>query len=136
MLQDETARERITNWAEFAAATVAGLRRQSGRFPDDRQLAALIDDLRATDLDVARWWDDHAVRDYASVTKRIRHPAAGPLVFEVEIVNAPHEPEQHLVVYTAQPDSATERLLPILASWDARSPTPPPWRSAGDVGGS
>ena len=116
---DLAARERITNWSDFAAASVAGLRRQAGRRPHDRVLAALIDELRHADADVARWWDDHTVRDYAGVAKRISHPAAAPLFFDVEIVSAPHEPDQHLVVYTAQPDSPTARVLPLLASWDA-----------------
>lgn len=62
---------------------------------------------------------------YASVTKHIRHPAAGDLSFDIEIVVAPHETDQWLVVYTAQPDSATARLLPILASWDVDTAAPP-----------
>ena len=119
LLLQPAARDRITNWADFASASVAGLRRQAGRHPDDRVLAALIDELRAFDQDVSRWWDDHTVRDYAGVAKRIHHPTAGPLTFDVEIVRAPHEPDQHLVVYTAQPDSATARILPMLASWEA-----------------
>jgi hypothetical protein len=97
---------------------VAALRRESGRRPDDSGVLALVEELRAADQDVARWWDDHTVRDYASVAKRIAHPAAGILSFDIEIVVAPHEPNQRLVVYTAQPDSPTARLLPILASWD------------------
>ena len=118
LLIEPAARERITNWADFASSSVAGLRRQAGRHPDDRALAALIEELRSADHDVARWWDDHTVRDYAGVAKRIHHPTAGPLTFDVEIVLAPHEPDQHLVVYTVQPDSATARILPLLASWE------------------
>ena len=125
LFQDPVARERIVNWSDFASASVAGLRREAGRHPDDRQLRELIDELRATDPDVARWWDDHAVRDYASVPKRIQHPTAGPLSFDVEIVGAPYELDQHLVVYTTQPDSPTANVLPLLASWSANVTTPP-----------
>ncbi|MGW3691893.1 MmyB family transcriptional regulator [Streptomyces sp. NPDC005125] len=95
------------------------MRREIARRPYDNRLTALVDDLRATDEDVARWWDDHTVRDYASVTKRVEHPTAGPMSFNIEIVCAPHEPDQRLIVYTAEPDSPTARLLPILASWNA-----------------
>jgi hypothetical protein len=95
------------------------LRREAGRFPHDRKLSALIDELRTSDDDVARWWEDHMVRDYASVAKRIEHPTAGVLAFDIEIVSAPHEPDQTLVVHTVRRDSPTARLLPILASWDA-----------------
>jgi transcriptional regulator with XRE-family HTH domain len=121
LFQDPTARERVVNWPDFAAAAVAALRRESGRRPEDPGLWALVDELRTTDPDVARWWDDHTVRDYASVTKKIAHPEAGLLSFDIEIVLAPHEPDQRLVVYTAQPDSPTARMLPILASWGTDS---------------
>jgi transcriptional regulator with XRE-family HTH domain len=53
------------------------------------------------------------------ITARIAHPTAGTLSFDIEIVAAPHEPEQRLVVYTAEPDSLTARVLPILASWES-----------------
>ncbi|POX57861.1 transcriptional regulator [Streptomyces sp. Ru62] len=119
MFQDPTARERIVNWCDFASATVATMRRETARRPHDHRLTALMDELRTTDRDVAQWWDDHTVRDYASVNKRIQHPTAGPMSFDIEIVCAPHEPDQRLVVYTTEPDSPTARVLPILASWNA-----------------
>lgn len=118
LLLDRLARDRIENWADFASASVAALRREAARHPDDRRLRDLIEDLRAADSDVARWWDDHRVRDYTSVAKRISHPEAGLLSFDIEIVRAPHDPDQHLVVYTAQPDSRTAQLLPLLRGWD------------------
>lgn len=114
---DPLARQRIRNRAEFASSAMAALRRETARRPHDRRLAGLVADLRRTDPDAARWWDDHAVRDYVSVAKRIDHPTAGPLEFDIEVVTAPHDPDQRLVVYTAQPDSPTARLLPLLASW-------------------
>lgn len=117
LLLDPTARELIVNWVDFAQLMVAALRRESGRRPHDRQLATLVAEVRAADPDVDRWWDDHAVRDYASATKRIQHPAAGDLSFDIEIVAGPNDPDQRLVVYTVQPDSPTARVLPMLASW-------------------
>ena len=117
LFQDPDARARIVNWAHFAASSIGALRRETGRRPHDRLLTALIDDLCGTDPDAARWWADHTVRDHASVAKRIDHPTAGVLSFDIEIVGAPHDPDQRLVVYTVEPDSPTSRLLPILASW-------------------
>lgn len=116
---DPAARVRITNWADFAAATVGGMRYELGRHPDDRRFAAQIAGLRRRDPDVARWWDDQRVTFRTSVTKRIAHPAAGPLVFGIESVAGPQDPEQLLVVYTVEPDSPTARLLPLLAGWGA-----------------
>ncbi len=114
---DPMARERVVNWKVFAQACVGALRHEHGRRPDDGKRRDLVEELRAADVDVRRWWDDHSVRDYASVSKRIRHPDAGDLSFDIEILMAPQDPDQRLVVYTAEPDSATARLLPILATW-------------------
>lgn len=122
---DPVARERIVNWEVFAQASVGALRRESGRHPGDARLRRLVAEVSAADDDVARWWDDQGVRDYASVAKRIRHPALGDLEFGIEIVTGPADPEQRLVVYTVEAGSETARTLPILASWEAdRQPAP------------
>jgi len=113
---DPLARRRIINWADFAAASVGAMRLEAGRYPHDRQLTALIDELRASDADVGRWWDDLGVRDSTSVAKRIAHPTAGLLSFAIETVVAPHEPDQRLVVYTVEAGSSTSQALAILAS--------------------
>ena len=119
LFTDPSARVRIVNWAHFAAAAVGAMRFESGRRPDDRAMAALVAELRAADADVARWWDDHGVRDHTSVAKRIAHPLAGALAFDIEAVSAPHDPDQRLVVYTCEPDSPTARVLPMLRVWTA-----------------
>jgi transcriptional regulator with XRE-family HTH domain len=120
LFQDPLARQRIVNWDTFAAASVAALRREAARRPYDTALRRLIDDLRA-DPEVDAWWHDHRVVDYSSMVKNIDHPAAGRLRFDVETVSAPLDPEQRLVVYTAEPDSPTARALPLLASYGADS---------------
>jgi transcriptional regulator with XRE-family HTH domain len=117
MFRDPLARERIVNWSEFASASVAGLRREAGERPHDVRLRRLIEELRAADPDVDKWWRDQRILEYASVDKRIAHPIAGPLNFAVESVVPPNDPAQRLVVYTAAPDSPTERALPLLASY-------------------
>lgn len=122
---DPGSRERVVNWEAFAEASVGALRRELGRRPDDRRLLDLVEELRAADPDVRRWWDDHSVRDYASVSKRILHPVVGELSFDIEVVTAPQEPDQRLVIYTVEPDSATAELLPILANWAGRVPDVP-----------
>ncbi|MBG6181405.1 helix-turn-helix transcriptional regulator [Arthrobacter sp. CAN_A1] len=117
LFQNPAARQRILNWSDFVAAAVGGLRYEVGRRPDDRKLLTLVTELRAEDPDVARWWDDHGVTDQTSVTKRIDHPQFGVLVFGIEAVSTPHDPDQRLVVYTVEPNSATAALLPLLQSW-------------------
>lgn len=123
LLVDPAARSRIQNWSDFASSAVGALRFESGRHPDDAQLASLLQELRAADADVASWWDDQRVTFRPSTVKRIAHPLAGPLVFGVETVLSPAAPDRTLVVYTVEPDSSTARMLPLLASW-ASAPAP------------
>jgi hypothetical protein len=131
---DPDARVRIQNWADFAAPAVGALRFEVGRRPGDRRLAALVEELRRADPDVARWWDDQRVTFRTSLTKHVTHPAAGQLTFGIESVVGPHDPEQRLVVYTVEPGSPTARMLPLLASWTvastelSRRPGSPPSR--------
>ena len=129
---DPAARERIVNWGDFAAPAVGALRYEVGRHPDDRRLARLVEELRGADPDVAQWWDDQRVTFRTSVTKHVAHPTAGPLTFGIESVVGPHDPEQRLVVYTVEPDSPTDRVLPLLTNWV--SPPQEPSR-AGDTTG-
>lgn len=121
---DPAARVRISNWADFAAASVGALRYESGQHPDDHRLAALIDELRAADDDVAQWWDDRRVTFRTSLTKDIDHPVTGPLRFGIESVVGPHDPDQRLVVYTVEPHSTTAAMLPLMASWPGHLPAP------------
>jgi hypothetical protein len=119
LFEDPSARERIVNWEVFAAAAIGGLRRMAGPYPHDHALHALIEELCAADPDAARWWADHRVRDFASSGKRVAHPVAGELSFNIEVVAAPYQPDQQLILYTTERDSPTARMLPLLASWGA-----------------
>ncbi len=125
LFEDPRARQRIDNWADYAAAAVGALRYEVGRHPSDRLLRRLVEELRAADADVARWWDDHGVTDRTSVDKLIAHPVVGPLRFGIEALVSPHNPEQRLVVYTVQPGSATAAALPVLTSWGWEAPVRP-----------
>lgn len=53
MFLDPLTRERIMNRTDFARATVGALRRETGRRPHDRRLAAFVHELCATDEQVS-----------------------------------------------------------------------------------
>ena len=121
VLLDPAARERIVEWERFAQYTVAALRRDVARHPRDARLRALVRQLRESDAQVDAWWRDHGVREFASAQKIIRHPVAGVLHFGIEIVSPPLDPDQRLIVYTAEPGSETEALLPTIRAWGTGS---------------
>jgi transcriptional regulator with XRE-family HTH domain len=105
------------DWAAVAAQTVANLRIDAGRHPDDPRMATLVGELSLKSEDFRRLWADHEVRECAYGTKRIQHPFAGLLTLPYETLTVPTDPDQTIVAYTPEPGSETAERLALLGSW-------------------
>jgi transcriptional regulator with XRE-family HTH domain len=116
-LDDTTARGLHPEWDEVSKEVVANLRSETGRYPGDPKLAALIDELSARSEPFRRLWADHHVREKTHGIKIIRNPVVGELTLWYETLRFPDEPDQAMVTYHAEPGSATARALGLLASW-------------------
>ncbi|MBB5158183.1 transcriptional regulator with XRE-family HTH domain [Saccharopolyspora phatthalungensis] len=114
---DPHARELYADWATVAADTVAMLRLDAGRYPDDPQLSALIGELSIHSEEFRRWWSDHKVHQRTTGTKAYRHPLVGDLTVEYQALHPAGDADQILFVYTTQPGSASETSLRLLAHW-------------------
>ena len=111
------ARELYTDWDEVAADTVAMLRLDAGRHPDDPQLSALVGDLSIRSEEFRQWWSDHRVHRRTTGTKRYHHPVVGDLAVEYQALHPAGDPDQILIIYTTEPRSASETSLRLLATW-------------------
>jgi transcriptional regulator with XRE-family HTH domain len=118
-LLDPEARERTVDWPRVAAETVAMLRLEAGRYPDDRRLADLIGELTIRSPEFPGWWSDHRVLRRTHGAKHYRHPLVGELRFSYEALQPPGDLDQTLCVYNVEPGSPTQRALHLLASWAA-----------------
>ncbi|MFD4602125.1 helix-turn-helix transcriptional regulator [Streptomyces sp. NPDC058464] len=105
------------DWAAVAAQTVANLRIDAGRHPDDPRMASLVGELSLKSADFRRLWADHEVKECAYGTKRIQHPVAGLLTLPYETLTVPTDPDQTIVAYTPEPGSETAERLALLGSW-------------------
>jgi transcriptional regulator with XRE-family HTH domain len=121
-LLDPDARERVGDWELIAAETVAILRLEAGRNPQDRQLADLVGELTLKSPEFSTWWNDHRVLRRTHGAKQYHHPLVGDLYFSYESFQAPGEIDQTLCVYTVEPGSETARSLQLLTSWTAPRP--------------
>ncbi|WP_433268839.1 helix-turn-helix transcriptional regulator [Actinosynnema sp. CS-041913] len=117
-LQPETRRF-YRDWPAVAADTVATLRLDAGRHPDDARLAELVGELSVKDETFRKLWAQHAVLEKTHGVKLIRHPVVGDLDLDYEMLRLPGDPGLHLGVYTAEEGSPTEERLRLLASWSA-----------------
>ncbi|AUG78340.1 XRE family transcriptional regulator [Kitasatospora sp. MMS16-BH015] len=102
------------DWPAIAAETVAHLRLDAGRHPEDPALAALVGELSLKSTDFRRLWADHQVKEKTYGLKRMVHPAVGELEFGYETLQLPADPDQLLVAYTVTPGSPTAERLALL----------------------
>lgn len=117
---DEDARSLFTDWRRHAADVVAGLHLYSGRHPCDPQLAELIGELSLRSAEFSTWWADHNVHQHTHGTKTFHHPVVGEMTLSYETLDVMGDRDQTLTVYTAEPATASEAALDLLASWSGQ----------------
>ena len=120
-------------WDRLASDTVALLRAEAGRNPTDRGLSDLIGEL-STRSDIFRIrWADHNVRQHRSGIKHFHHPVVGDISLAYESLELVADPGLVLNGYSAEPGTASEDALNLLASWAATSDQEQQARSANEA---
>jgi transcriptional regulator with XRE-family HTH domain len=92
---------------------IADLRAAWAAHPEDRELAELITEFTTADAEFARLWDQRDVRVNGRGTKMLRHPEAGRMAVQFEVLMPLQDPDQRLVIYRAadeESQSALDRL--------------------------
>jgi transcriptional regulator with XRE-family HTH domain len=112
---DPTARELYPEWEALAQEVADVLRLNIARFSDDRQLAALVEELLRESGDFRRYWDRQGVFEKSCGVKVLDHPRVGRLELEYESFEITPLTGQVLIVYTAAAGSATADALEHLA---------------------
>ncbi len=122
---DPAAAEFYQEWDRLASDTVALLRAEAGRNPTDRGLSDLIGEL-STRSDIFRVrWADHNVRQHRSGVKHFHHPVVGDITLAYESLELVADPGLVLNGYSAEPGTASEDALNLLASWAATADQEP-----------
>jgi hypothetical protein len=113
----EDAQVLYVDWETVARDTVAILRFDAGRHPDDARLNELIGELSVRCPEFGGWWARHEVEDRTFGTKRYHHPVVGELTIHYEALRLPDDPDQLLFVYTTEAGSRSEQAMRLLDSW-------------------
>ena len=114
---DPTARDFCPEWQAVAEETVASLRLDAGRHPDDPKLAALVGELSMRSEEFRTLWARQDVRQKTHGRKLIRHPLVGDLDLRYETLRLTGDDDQLLITYTAEAGSPTADALRQLAGW-------------------
>ena len=114
---DERSRDFYPDWDQAADTCVAILHTEAGRDPHDKDLHDLVGELSTRSEAFRRRWSAHNVRYHGAGAKLFHHRDVGDLQLAYESVDMISEPGLTLTLYAAEPGSATEHALAILASW-------------------
>ncbi|MDQ0946525.1 transcriptional regulator with XRE-family HTH domain [Streptomyces phaeochromogenes] len=116
---DPALRTLYADWETAGQVTVAQLRMEAAKYPEDPRLIALVGELSMRDQQFAQWWGDHRVAARTVGTKTLIHPVVGEVTLDCDTLTASTDPDQYMTVWTAAPDSPAHDQLRILASWAA-----------------
>jgi transcriptional regulator with XRE-family HTH domain len=116
---DPRSQRFYVDWERGADDLVAILRTEAGRNPYDRELHDLIGELSTRSEIFRTRWASHNVRFHRTGVKRLHHPVVGDLELTYEAMEFPADPGLTMFVYTAEPGSASDDGLKLLASWAA-----------------
>ncbi|MFE4454221.1 helix-turn-helix domain-containing protein [Streptomyces sp. NPDC056796] len=119
LFTDPAMRTLYADWKGVARTSVAQLRMEAAKYPDDPRLTSLVGELSVQDTDFRQWWAAHHVATLSVGTKVLHHPVAGELSLDWDTLTASTDPDQQLVVWTAEAGSPTHDGLRVLASWAA-----------------
>jgi transcriptional regulator with XRE-family HTH domain len=117
LFTDPRLRSLYPEWEELARSVVSYMRMEAARKPDDPRLAELVGDLSIRDVQFRQWWAGTHVAVKRRGTRRYNHPVVGEITLEWDALTSDAEPDQQLLVYTAEPGSRSEQALRELAAW-------------------
>ena len=116
---DPRAQDFYPDWDQVANEVVAILRSEAGRDPYDRGLSDLVGELSTQDETFRTKWAAHNVRFHDTGVKRMHHPVVGDLELSYETMELGADDGLSVAIFTAEPGSASQEALDLLASWSA-----------------
>lgn len=106
----------------FEASLVADLRRVSGRYPHDRGVKALVDELLGSSERFRTLWHSGAVGEHQSERKVIHHDVVGDIEIDCDVFSVAGT-DLRIVAYTAATGSEAAEKLDFLRVSAVSSPS-------------
>ncbi|MFE7974334.1 helix-turn-helix transcriptional regulator [Streptomyces shenzhenensis] len=116
------ARDFYPDWERVARSGLAALRADSGDLMDDPRLTELIGELSLKSPEFRTLWARHDVRGKAHEAKRFNHHQVGELTLTYDSFTVDNARHQQLVVYQAEPGSASRQAVALLGTVAADLP--------------
>ncbi|MCO6010458.1 helix-turn-helix transcriptional regulator [Actinoallomurus purpureus] len=113
---DPAGRSFYQDWEKAANSCVAEIRAAYGYDPDSPRITEVVDTLGAKSAEFSELWTRHEVKGKTQQAKNLKHPEVGALKIQFSAFTVNDAPHQQLVVYQAEPTSATAAAFAELRS--------------------
>jgi transcriptional regulator with XRE-family HTH domain len=123
---DPAERDLYPDWSKAVSGMVASFRASIGTDTDDPRVAQLVGELSLASEQFRKLWARHDVKALGGAAFVLRHPEAGELSLRREKLPLGESGGQLLVIYHAEPGSASARALSLLAAGAAVPDAAPP----------
>jgi transcriptional regulator with XRE-family HTH domain len=123
---DPAERDLYPDWSKAVSGMVASFRASIGTDTDDPRVAQLVGELSLASEQFRKLWARHDVKALGGAAFVLRHPEAGELSLRREKLPLGESGGQLLVIYHAEPGSASARALSLLAAGAAVTDAAPP----------
>ncbi|MFF7974256.1 helix-turn-helix domain-containing protein [Streptomyces sp. NPDC007905] len=104
----------VSDAGAFARVSARRLRAAAARYPDDPEMAGLVEELLDGSEEFARLWAAHDVSPEPTLRKTFAHPLVGPVTVNCDVLDITDR-DQQVVLYTAAPGSPSEEALRLLS---------------------
>jgi hypothetical protein len=116
---DPAAQTFYPDWIAAIDTTVAVLRQEAGRDPYNKRITEVIGELSTRSEVFRDRWANANVRRHDAVTKIANHPVVGDITLLLVGSQLLADPGLSLMIYAAEPGTAAEDQLRLLATWAA-----------------
>ncbi|WP_241986865.1 hypothetical protein [Cryobacterium fucosi] len=121
---DRRAQTFYQDWEGNTRQIVALLRVEAGRSSYDRQRSDLIGELSTRSDLFRKLWGAHDVREHRTGMKSVHHPLVGDLDLTFQSMDLVYDRGLQMLVFSAEPGSASHDGLQLLANWAATNASP------------
>ncbi|MET8829016.1 helix-turn-helix transcriptional regulator [Streptomyces sp. NPDC004610] len=121
---DPAGQDFYQEWERAAHSCVAELRAAYGHDPASERIAEVVATLSEASEEFADLWPRHDVKSKSQEGKHLKHPRVGDLHIAFAAFTVNGAPHQQLIVYQAEPASATATAFETLRTTTAQPPAP------------